>query len=104
MVYDLEYLPIARRDMIEIAGYISHELQNPDAAEKLADAMIEAVEDARTFPYAAPPYFPIRPLKHNYRKILVQNYLIFYWVDDYARKITVARAIYAKRDYASMLE
>jgi plasmid stabilization system protein ParE len=90
--------------MTEIARYISHELQNPDAAEKLADAMIEAVEEARTFPYAAPPYFPIRPLKYNYRKLLVQNYLIFYWVDDQARKITVARAIYAKRDYASLLK
>ncbi len=103
-MYDLEYLPIARSDMTEIARYISHELQNPDAAEKLADAMIEAVEEARTFPYAAPPYFPIRPLKYNYRKLLVQNYLIFYWVDDQARKITVARAIYAKRDYASLLK
>ena len=103
-MYDLEYLPIARSDMTEIARYISRELQNPDAAERLAEAMIEAVEDARTFPYAAPPYFPIRPLKHNYRKLLVQNYLIFYWVDDRARKITVARAIYAKRDYAAMLE
>lgn len=103
-MYDLEYLPIARRDMIEIARYISQELQNPDAADRLAAAMIEAAEAARIFPYAAPPYFPIRPLKHHYRKLLVQNHLIFYWVDDPARKITVARVIYAKRDYASMLE
>ena len=103
-MYELEYLPIARSDMAEIARYISVELQNPDAAEKLADGMIEALENARPFPYAAPPYFPIRPLKHDYRKLIVHNYLIFYWVDDFAKKITVARAVYAKSDYVSKLE
>lgn len=103
-MYDLEYLPIARSDMAEIARYISVELQNPDAAERLADEMIEALENTRPFPYAAPPYFPIRPLKHDYRKLLVQNYLIFYWIDDLARKITVARAVYAKSNYISKLE
>ena len=103
-MYDLEYLPVARSDMAEIARYISVELQKPDAAERLADEMIEAVENARPFPYAAPPYSPIRPLKHDYRKLIVHNYLIFYWVDDLAKKITVARAVYAKSDYASKLE
>lgn len=99
MLYDLEYLPIAKRDLTEIVRYLSHQLQNPGAAEQLADEMIEAVEAARSFPYAAPLYFPIRPLEHDYRKLLVQSYLIFYWVDDRARKITVTRAVYAKRDY-----
>ena len=103
-MYELDFLPIARRDMTEIVRYISHQPQNPSAAEQLADEMIEAVEAARSFPYAAPPYFPIRPLKHDYRKLLFQSYLIFYWVDDRARKITVARAVYAKRDYASLLD
>ena len=103
-MYELDFLPIARRDMTEIVRYISHQLQNPSAAEQLADEMIEAVEAARSFPYAAPPNFPIRPVKHDYRKLLVQSYLIFYWVDDRARKITAARAVYAKRDYASLLD
>ena len=103
-MYELDFLPIARRDMTEIVRYISHQLQNPSTAEQLADEMIEAVEAARSFPYAAPLYFPIRPLKHDYRKLLVQSYLIFYWVDDQARKLTVARAVYAKRDYASLLD
>ena len=94
-MYELDFLPIAKRDMTEIVRYISHQLQNPAAAEQLADEMIEAVEAARSFPYAAPSHFPIRPLKHDYRKLLVQNYLIFYWVDDQARKITVAGAVYA---------
>ena len=99
-MYKLEYLPVARKDMIEIVRYISRELQNPDAADRLADA----AESVLTFPYAAPAYQPIRSLKHEYRKILVQNYLMFYWVDEEERLVTVARVVYAKRDYGRLLE
>ena len=96
-MYKLEYLPVARKDMLEIVRYISGELQNPDAADHLAESVL-------TFPYATPAYQPIRPLKHEYRKILVQNYLMFYWVDEEKKLVTVARVVYAKRDYGRLLE
>ena len=103
-LYKLEYLPVARKDMIEIVRYISRELQNPDAADRLAVKLVNAAESVLTFPYAAPAYQPIRSLKHEYRKILVQNYLMFYWVDEEERLVTVARVVYAKRDYGRLLE
>lgn len=81
-MYKLEYLPIARKDMLEIVRYISLELHNPDAANRLALELVNAVEKVLRFPYATPVYQTIRPLKHEYRKILVQNFLIFYWIDE----------------------
>ena len=81
-MYKLEYLPVARRDMIEIVRYISKELQNPTAADQLAMELIEAGDSIPKFPYANPAFIPIRPLKHEYRKLLVQNYFMFYWVDE----------------------
>ena len=56
-MYKLEYLPVARKDMIEIVRYISRELQNPDAADRLAVELVNAAESVLTFPYAAPAYF-----------------------------------------------
>lgn len=103
-MYKLEYLPAARKDMLEIVRYISRELQNPDAAGHLAEALVEAAEGVLRFPYAAPAHHPIRPLKHEYRKIPVQNYLIFYWVDEEKKLVTVARVMYAKRDYGRLLD
>lgn len=103
-MYKLEYLPVAQKDMIEIVRYISRELQNPDAADRLAVELVNAAESVLTFPCAAPAYQPIRSLKHEYRKILVQNYLMFYWVDEEERLVTVARVVYAKRDYGRLLE
>ena len=102
-MYKLEYLPVARKDMLEIVRYISRELQNPGAADHLAE-LVDAAESVLSFPYAPPAYQPIRPLKHEYRKILVQNYLMFYWVDEEKKLVTVARVVYAKRDYGRLLE
>lgn len=103
-MYKLEYLPVARQDMIEIVRYISQELQNPTVADQLAMELIEAGDGILRFPYANPSYTPIRPLKHEYRKLLVQNYFIFYWVDESEQLVTVARVVYAKRDYERLLE
>lgn len=103
-MYKLEYLPVARRDMIEIVRYISLELQNPTAADQLAMELIEAGDSIPKFPYANPAFIPIRPLKHEYRKLLVQNYFMFYWVDEVKKLVTVARVVYARRDYKRLLE
>lgn len=103
-MYKLEYLPVARKDMLEIVQYISRELQNPDAANRLAVDLISTAEGIREFPYAMPVYQPIRPLRHEYRKILVKNYLMFYWVDEEKKLVTVARVMYAKRDYGRLLK
>ena len=88
-MYKLEYLPVARKDMLEIVRYISRELQNPDAADRLAVELIDAVEGVLHFPYATPAYQPI---------------LMFYWVDEEKKLVTVARVVYAKRDYGRLLE
>jgi len=103
-LYKLEYLPVARQDMIEIVRYISQELKNPTAADQLTTELIEAGDGIPRFPYANPVYTPIRPLKHEYRKLLVQKYFMLYWVDEEKRLVTVARVVYAKRDYGRLLE
>ena len=103
-MYNLEYLPVALQDMVAIVRYISRELGNPAAADRLATELIDAGDSIPKFPYMNPPYTPIRPSKHEYRKVLVQNYFIFYWVDEEKKLITIARVVYAKSDYDPLLE
>ena len=47
-MYKLEYLPVARKDMLEIVRYIRGELQNPDAADRLAVELVDAAESVLT--------------------------------------------------------
>ncbi len=74
------------------------------AAERLTLELIEAGDSIPKFPYTNPAYTPIRPLKNEYRKRLVRNYIMFYWVDEVKKLVTVARVIYAKRDISRLLE
>lgn len=103
-MYKLEFLPSAQQDMVEIVRYISKELHNPTAANRLATSFLEAADRAAAFPYATPSYTPMRPLKHEYRKLIVQNYLMFYWVDEQKKVVTMAYVTYAKRDYERLLD
>ena len=104
-MYNVEYLPSAMQDMVEIVTYIARELNNPSAAERIAERLVEAAgESLRDFPYAQPAYTPLRPLKHEYRKLLVENYMMLYWVTETEKRVTIARVVYARRNYAKLLE
>jgi len=102
-MYRLEFLPIAKQDMLAIMEYISIELFNPSAAEKLAYEMIEAAENLTIFPYANPVHNPVKPLKNEYRKLIVRKYIMFYWVHEKEKVVTIARVIYSRRDYDKLL-
>ncbi|MFR4251235.1 MAG: type II toxin-antitoxin system RelE/ParE family toxin [Christensenellales bacterium] len=96
-MYRIEYLPIAMQDLTEIAQYIMEALKNKTAAMKTMEKITDSIERLAQFPYANPVHMPIRPLKHEFRKLPVENYLVFYWVEN--NTVTVARVIYAKREY-----
>ena len=102
--YQVEFLPSAQEDMVEIVRYISQELLNPIAAEDLAEDFVKTADSLSAFPYAHEAYIPIRPLKHEYRKVSVKNYLMFFWVEEEKKIVTVARVIYAARDYGKLLK
>lgn len=102
-MYELEFLPIARQDMSDIAKYINKVLCNPIAAMNTIRRMVAAAEDLRAQPYSCPVYYPPRELPFEYRKLVVGNYIMFYRVDEQKKLITIVRVIYAKRNYNSML-
>ncbi|QTQ14718.1 type II toxin-antitoxin system RelE/ParE family toxin [Treponema parvum] len=103
-MYKIEYLPCALDDLKEIAGYIMDKLDNPIAAENLVKEIVEKVDLLSDFPYSAPCYMPIKSLTHEYRKLLVKNYFIFYKVNETEKTVTVARIIYARRNIGTLLE
>ncbi len=102
-MYQLEYLPLARKDMVDIVQYISRDLCNPDAAAKLAEELVKAAESVLTFPYENPVHMSIRPLKHEYRKIIVKNYIMFYWIEEKTKTVTIARVLYYKQNLKRLL-
>ncbi len=103
-MYKLVYLPIARSDIANTAWYVAHQLSNPAAAKKLTEKMFSRAELLTTSPFINPVYVPIKPLKFEYRKLLVGNFIMFYYASEKDKTVTIARVIYAKRDFEKLLD
>ncbi|MBQ3537798.1 MAG: type II toxin-antitoxin system RelE/ParE family toxin [Clostridia bacterium] len=102
-MYNVQYLPIAQNDLLGIAQYISSELGNAEAAIRLTENIIRKTDVLGEFPYSCPVYVPIRQTKNEYRKLRVDNYLVFYSVNEKEKTVTVMRIIYARRDFEKLL-
>lgn len=96
--YKLVYLEQFRNDLKEIAVYITNELKSPQAAAKLVGNIISAAEGLKQFPYAQAVYVPIKPLKYEYRKLIVENHMLFYRIDETEKEVVITRIIYARRN------
>lgn len=103
-MYIIDYLPIALEDMVGIAKYIDVDLQNYLAAERLSNVMINKIENLSLFPYSNPVYHPMKALKEEYRKLKVKNFIVFYYVEEETKVVTIARVLYNKRNISEVLD
>ena len=99
MKYKIEVTLTAQKDLHEIMEYITLKLYNLDAARRQVKLIRVAIDHAAENPYMYPVYYPEETLKHDYRKLPVDRYLVFYWVDEERKTITVARVLYGRRNY-----
>lgn len=80
--YEVKVTRQAMAQMKEIVHYISAELLAPEAANKLLDKMRHAIAALSSMPKKH-ALIEEEPWKHEgVRKIIVNNFLIYYWVDE----------------------
>ena len=106
-MYNIEILQSASDNIDDIGRYIAKNLQNKPAAERLTEKIYSSIETLAAFPYAhavhlTPPGG--NPLKHEYRKIAVDNYYVFYHVDEKRQLVTVAAVSYARRNIVDQIK
>ena len=97
--YQVRLLSIAEEDFTEIVSYIAAE--NQKAALNLADNIENNLKFLSQNPKLGriPRESEIRKL--GYRYLIVQNYLIFYKVEN--KSILIYRILHGARDYKSLL-
>ena len=71
-MYDVVYLPLARRDLEEAASYIAFDLAAPDAAYHLLETVDDVVRSLTEMPYRHPIYPLIYALSREVRFVRVQ--------------------------------
>ena len=73
-------------------------LHNPKAAIDLINKIENYVENASLYPHSMPftdnKFFK----KETFRKIIVDNYILLYTIQEEQKQITIVNFIYGKRD------
>ncbi len=99
--YIAQYSEEAKQDLIEIKRYIKYNLQEPDIVNKLISKIKNAIEDIKNNPevYAIIDDDFIKKLE--IRKIIVDNYIIFYRIK--SNTIEIVKVIYGRRNWIKLL-
>lgn len=103
-MYTLKLLPEAINDMTEIVKYISTQLHNPAAATRLKEKITVEIKRLPENPYICAVFSAALPTKFEYRRLLVKNYAVLYYIDENEKAVKIARVIYAKRNLSNILE
>lgn len=94
--YQLRYLDLFEKDLEQIVDYITHELDNPEAADNLINAVEDAILQRSTCAEAFEQYPSKRERRHPYYRIYVHNYIVFYVV--IGDVMELRRMLYSRRD------
>ena len=97
--YNIEFTTKAKNDIRRIVSYISHDLQEPEIAEKYKDLFLNSVESLCEFPNRGIPAKGKVPKGTERRKLLVKSYIAFYLVNDTKRMVSVERVLYGASDW-----
>ena len=97
--YKLIITPTAYEEMIEIYDYISKKLYAENAAKKLMKKVEEKIERLKYTPKLYAKIEKIDKLRRNYRRIIINNYIILYTIDEENNTVFISHMYYGRRNY-----
>ena len=101
--YTVKITPQAQAQLSEIISYISYTLQAPGSATKVLDSLEKKIASLDQFPTRVPLVEEEPWHSQGVHKLLVKNYLIYFWVDENVKNIQVFGILYARRDQRHQL-
>ena len=101
--YSLKFTPKAADDLDEIFDYIAVRLFAETAAELLMDKIEDAFTKLKDYPFSGSYVFD-EPLKsRGYRKLIIDNYIAFYLIDEFEKLVVIMRVLYGASNYINIL-
>lgn len=101
--YSVSYSPEAMDDLKEIYSYIAFTLLVPENAEKQVNRIRKEVRslDFMPFRYSLVDWEPWKSM--GMHKVPVDNFVIYYTVNDDSRTVTVIRIFYGGQDVVNIV-
>jgi len=94
--YKVSYLPLADADIERIAKAL---VDYPNKASRLIKEMDENLLKLEDMPYM----WPVFHTNPKYRKMVLEDHLLFYIVDEQMHEVKVCRVLYEKMNISSHL-
>ncbi len=101
--YKIYYSPVASADLKGIYTHIAFNLKEKTIAENQVNRIREAIKNLDTLPNRNSRLELELKQPEEMRKMVVNNYIIFYIVDEQRKEVNVARILYGGRDIKSIL-
>jgi len=104
MSWSINYSEEAKKDLRDIYEYIAFELLVPDIAAAQYKRIIDSVRQLDEMPLRFPLYKDEPWNGLGMRWFPVDNYLVFYFVDELSEQVFIVRIMYKGRDISCQLE
>ena len=91
MKYKIEYLPIADKDISAISDALTNYSDKAKRFFAEFEKKIKMLEDMLYM-------WPVYKYKLEYRRMILEDHLLFYIIDENERKIKIYRVLYDKMD------
>jgi addiction module RelE/StbE family toxin len=101
--YIIKFTPKAREDLEQIYCYISEKLFADIAAINLVDNIENSIMRLKKFPYSGSPASDDILKSKGYRKLIVDNYIAFYKVEEDSARVIIMRILYGAQNYIDIL-
>ena len=98
-IYEIEFTEEARDEIREIYEYISKNLVNEDAAKRLMGKMRKNIMDLAEVPKIYVAIEKKDRMKREFRRMVVDNFIILYTIDENKKTIYISHMYYGRRNY-----
>jgi addiction module RelE/StbE family toxin len=98
MQYKVNFLELAKQDRLNIQNYLRRFY--PNTPKKFITHLKQSIENLKTMPFMYAQY----EWNRNYRKIVVDKYLVFYKVDEGSKTINIYRILPGSWDLSKYFE
>lgn len=102
-IYNIQITEPAEKDLYEIGVYISKELLEPEVAKKVVLRIAKGISTLEEMPLRNALVADERLAYKGIRKIIVDNYIVFYIITEEDKTVTIIRILYSRRDWLNLL-
>jgi len=103
-LYEIVITPDAERDLVELKNYISDVLLSRDTARNYIRTIRREIATLNELPARYKPVDDEPWHSRGIRRIIANNFYVYYRIDEESTRVFILNIIYARRDQMRALE